>query len=677
MEENLNENAIQSEDATQLDELILYIEERLKKIPRDEVRTVSILFHVFCFSQMLLTYHFPQNNASTSSSATKVTSSVKLATSIESGRSLVEKVQEGVTMHIRKKSFLLNLGRVTNKVVIELLNEANSMVPGLSVVAYVLQQIDQHINEEICNRGECVKLLGYMCNLAKHIKQLENRLPKEKLNKVLQFVVEGSYLCLTQMQAGKFSRFFSASVDADDLQSLQSQFGHVYPDLTMEALTVILKQIPTRLPPSQGSYDSDAVGLDEPRDKVIELLKLTEKQTRAVVLYGVGGIGKTTLATSVFHRLRLNGYEFCRIDMDQYCSDIHLMRLQQQILEDVYGKKLKLRGCVEGREQLLKAFKEKHNKPIFVFIDNALNGSDLEKLLPKDLSSLPLGSRILLTTRKLNETDILLQPTIQRYDYSVNTLSPSDAKKLVCKKALGSADATFDKGIDIGRLITMSGGIPLVLEMMGSHLRKHGNNVDSCNETIRVMEGSILQGEGELSENIVDVVYNSLREPLYEEAFLDIACFFHNWERRIVSYIVGEIELKALEEAALVKISEEGSLNVHDIVRARGRKLSESSRFTDLESLKLVLKDAQKLQKVKGIHIAEEFNLEADYLDLMSPSARVLDLKSIYISGRCQRRFGNLRFLQISSLHYFHESQNFRRLAVLYCREISKDSISQ
>jgi alpha-D-ribose 1-methylphosphonate 5-triphosphate synthase subunit PhnL len=46
-----------------------------------------------------------------------------------------------------------------------------------------------------------------------------------------------------------------------------------------------------------------AVGLDERVDMVIKMLEMEDSEMRAVVLHGMGGIGKSTLGDGVYAKL--------------------------------------------------------------------------------------------------------------------------------------------------------------------------------------------------------------------------------------------------------------------------------------------------------------------------------------------------------------------------------------
>ncbi|KAH9290662.1 hypothetical protein KI387_034779, partial [Taxus chinensis] len=147
-------------------------------------------------------------------------------------------------------------------------------------------------------------------------------------------------------------------------------------------------------------------------DFVIGLLHMdmNDMSKISVVVYGVGGIGKTTLATTVFKKLDLSGYKCCRVDIEQDCSVDYLKLLQKQILLDLFGKNIDLRSCEEGNQQSTGAFREV-KQPLFVFVDNALRGSDPAAFYPRisqpfqsgsGFSSPPerLKKRICLSTEK-------------------------------------------------------------------------------------------------------------------------------------------------------------------------------------------------------------------------------------------------------------------------------------
>ncbi|KAH9299066.1 hypothetical protein KI387_030748, partial [Taxus chinensis] len=459
--------------------------------------------------------------------------------------------------------------------------------------------------------------------------------------------------------------FFAAPVDAEDLQSFRSKLGHKYSELTLDATTTLLERIPADMsnvleripavvPPSQGE-PSQAVGIEGGKHQVIKLLDMENKSSRIVVIYGQGGIGKTTLATAVLNSLNLSNYKHCRVDMEQNCFEGDLKLLQQKTLRDLFSKNVALTSWVEGRQELSKAFKEATQR-VFLFVDNALKDTDLEKLLPvKELTSLPAESKILLTTRNLDETRSILQAGIQCYSHQVGSLPQIEADKILCEYALGRREEAFHPSIDIEGLLQICGGIPLMLRMAGCKLREYADSVAACKDAVEYIIEKLQEGgDAELSERMVDFVYNRLQQSS-KDAFQDIVFFFYNWERDRVAHIFGEMQLLELERAALVNITEGGQLNVHDIVNARGGMLSDGHRISDEESLSDVLQDAQRIHNTKGIYLSDtsDYKVEAEHLNSMSRSLRVLRFEnSNIVNGECRGTFENLRFLELDYHNY-------------------------
>ncbi|XP_057837277.2 uncharacterized protein LOC131047408 [Cryptomeria japonica] len=288
------------EEMSYIDELISYIEQILNAIQEGRVNSIALL-------------------AKTN----------RVGSSINSSGGLLEKVLKRSERHICKRDIMPKLNHETRKLVMDIANQgAHIQWVGiaLSVVGFVLERIEQISS----NREEFIQLFIYMSNLAKYIKQLNDHLDlaQEKLNRVLQFIVQGSLVCVSQMGSHALSKFFTAPVAAEDIGRLQAELGHEYQKLSLEAIIAVLNRIPVVLPPSQGRTPQELV-LKKPEIVWLTFLKV-------VVIYGQDGIGKTTLVRTVFSKLDLKNYKYCRIDIKQNCSKAGLELLQQQILRPLY-----------------------------------------------------------------------------------------------------------------------------------------------------------------------------------------------------------------------------------------------------------------------------------------------------------------------------------------------------
>ncbi|KAH9307786.1 hypothetical protein KI387_035697, partial [Taxus chinensis] len=554
--------------------------------------------------------------------------------------------------------------------ILEKLGNIHWVVGGLSIIAYLLQKINK-VSE---NRSECLQLLKYMVDLADHIKKLRVEIPEqgEKLKNAVLIIVEECIKCAAQLNSKKFFSFLKTSVDSETLSGVEKKINQLYPDLMLTAIIALKHDQPVMLPISPPVYPSYAVGIEEREREVIKLLATTtdDHNSRAVVIYGLGGIGKTTLANAVFAKLSLKNYNYARVEIDIERSKNDLKTLQQIMLKDGFpnykgGRSITLRDCEEGRERLTEAFKSESERPLFLFIDNALRAEDLEQLLPTDLGSLPKGSRILVTTRLLGLTDMFKQYGLPRFDYPVNTLPEADALKILWKD---SENLQHINENDRKRILKICGGIPLVLKVVGAQLAKMGYNTDECRLLFEDLEKGENVKQENLTDRVIDFVYDKL-EKSAQEAFLDICCFFSNWSRRHVEYIVGSQQFKSLQEAALlttfsIPVAETGrftdvldieeeKLIVHDVIRAKGQSMSKFTRFMDLQSFTEVAEDKKQLREIKGIWLARdesEYVVEEKYLDSMRNSLRVLALGGrMKASGQSQKEFNELRYLKLNA----------------------------
>ncbi|XP_059075501.1 disease resistance protein RPV1-like isoform X3 [Cryptomeria japonica] len=575
---------------------------------------------------------------------------------IQDGQTLLQIVEENIDRFHKTKDSMAGTSAEIEKIVIELLEGAGKIHwvgAALSMVGFVLERCIQTSH----NKSECLEILRRMVNLGKQILQLNDQLPdeKQKLNEAVQCIVVGCTMCASQLSTTRVFRFLTASVSAHSIQSFQVKIDRLYDDLVLWGITDMEKRLTKVAPQSQGLYAyQTAVGIESGRETVIRLLDLEAQHSsvQVVVVYGLGGMGKTTLADAVYANIDLQNYKHCRIHMEQNCTKNDLKVLQEQILNALFHQNVKLTDCHQGQGMIWSFLKKNPNQPVFLYIDNALNKADLKQLLPTELGScLPPKSRILVTTRNLQETDIFVYRNIQRREYAVSFLPPREARKILLRKASEHNDEN-----NIDALLKLCGGVPLLLEIIGSQLGISCRNTNNNNKIVLelIREGEMVEEE-DISDRIVDYVYHRLLPPV-KEAFLDITSLLCYWPREEVAYIVGEEEFRALEDATFVKTSEDGRVIVHDIVRARGKKMSEQNRVTDPETLLKCLKDEEKLKTLRGIFLNKKYDhpsivLNDEHLKWMSNSLRVLSYEGSQITfrGKCHKPLRQLRYLQIAS----------------------------
>ncbi|XP_057842636.2 disease resistance protein RPV1 isoform X2 [Cryptomeria japonica] len=543
---------------------------------------------------------------------------------------------------------------------------------GFLVVAAVLQRLDTIES----NRMERLKLLKSMNNLCKVIMQLK-RLPhlknemQTRIKESIQLIVEGAILCCFQKKRKTLGRLYMASKDKQDLEELSFQVDEMRKTLNEQINVCILDDIHSTMgsSASQAPFLNDAVGIEQQITKVVGLLDLeNDKPVVAVVIHGIGGAGKTTLADAVYVSLqdKFHGWKHSKATLIQNLDlDPKIEELQSQIVQDLTGVKQKVRDYKSG-QQCLKEIMEKET--VFLYIDNVLRRDHLEKLLPKEITG-PKKIRMLLTARKTNILGVVEDCRIKPCKiYPMGPLSLDAALQVLCKKIDREQDinSILDERPQAKEIAKKCSCCPLFLEVVGAYLHKRKNKDEAYERVLNWLQcGEAFSGykEESFDDSRILFAYEEL-QPSAQAAFLDICSFFYNWEWEEVACIVGEEELESLEEGALLKRIEleEGydvkrkvnRISIHDLLLAAGRNKSKGNRFNDLGDFSAVLNNEQALRQIKGVWLGwnkKPFHLLAEKLDAMCGSLRVFAMgDSIIVKGKCSQQFNELRFLQVGKV---------------------------
>ncbi|XP_043697410.1 disease resistance protein L6-like [Telopea speciosissima] len=121
-------------------------------------------------------------------------------------------------------------------------------------------------------------------------------------------------------------------------------------------------------------------------------------------------------------------------------------------------------------------------------------------------------------------------------------------------------------------MVKTTGGFPLALEVIGSSLYLKEK---------RVWEGMLKKLQKVSNNDVMErlkISYEALKDE-EQQMFLDTACFFIGMDKDIVCHIwdgcgfFSQVGLHALCVRSLVTISEEGELDMHDLLRDLGRNI--------------------------------------------------------------------------------------------------------
>jgi hypothetical protein len=319
------------------------------------------------------------------------------------------------------------------------------------------------------------------------------------------------------------------------------------------------------------------ISIDYRIEKMKALLNLGTSDVHIVGIYGMGGIGKTTLAKAIYNQI-YNGFEgsSCLLNIKEISEQPNgLVHLQEQLLFDVLKiKNLKIANVDRGINLIKERF---HCKRVLVILDDVDHLKQLNSLAGSSEWFGP-GSRVILTTR---DEHLLTELGVHR-KYKVEELNREESLQLFSWHAFRMAHPIEDyQELSIG-VVNYAGGLPLALEILGSYLSGRSiiewkNALEKCQKFPHHQIQKILR-----------MSFDSLDDDTVKNTFLDIACFFVGMDKDYAIKIFDgcgffpEIGINILIQRSLVTINGKNELRMHDLIRDMGREIVRERSSNDL-----------------------------------------------------------------------------------------------
>ncbi|KAL0536405.1 hypothetical protein IC582_025353 [Cucumis melo] len=357
----------------------------------------------------------------------------------------------------------------------------------------------------------------------------------------------------------KVERWREALTKAANLSS-----WHLYDSSCDEATLVkeIVHEISTKLNKTLLTIAKNPVGISSHIEKLNSALDLETNDVRMIGIYGLGGIGKTTVAKAVYNCIayRFEGCSFLP-NIKEKCNfsrDDELTKLQESLLQDI----------------------------LLIKMHRSISFSDE-------------GSNV-LRHRLRNK----------KWTYKVDKLNHREALELFCWNAFNNPvpDVSFEELSNVA--VEQANGLPLALVVVGGSL---------CN-------CSKLEWESQLKKlkkipnqdvhNKLKLSFDRLGD-LQKTIFLDIACFFRGYPTEDVYSFIDACdfytrsEIEVLIKKCLIYI-EYNRFQMHDLIQLMGKEIVRQESPSDLgrRSRLWYHQDVQVLQEDEATENVEGIVLE-------------------------------------------------------------------
>ncbi|PRQ20173.1 putative TIR domain, winged helix-turn-helix DNA-binding domain-containing protein [Rosa chinensis] len=347
------------------------------------------------------------------------------------------------------------------------------------------------------------------------------------------------------------------------------------------------------------------VGIESRVEDIIKLLNVEQGDPHMVGIWGIGGIGKTTLAKAVYNSISHKFEHSCFLKIVKEKSHGGLVEIQNNFLSKIIERNPPNVANVDEGITVLK--QNLRQKRVLLVLDDVDSLDQLKKLAGRCDWFGP-RSRIIITTR---DTNCLSAHEVNSI-YEVKELNHQEASKLFNFNAF-KRNICLDDFFELANeAIHYAKGIPLVLEVLGADLCSKEDK-DEWKEALEYYK----RYPNQEIKKTLQRSYEALPDRI-KEVFLHIACFFKGDKQSYVIHalqscdLYPKIALKVLVEKALIKIEKDNRIWMHDHLEDMGKEIvrqefpdekGKRSRLWLYEDVCEVLEENKGTDKIKGIMV--------------------------------------------------------------------------
>ncbi|KAK2438418.1 disease resistance protein RPV1 [Trifolium repens] len=326
-------------------------------------------------------------------------------------------------------------------------------------------------------------------------------------------------------------------------------------------VTEIVKDIWKKLKKCFLSDHEGMAGIGTQVEKIESLLLLDLPTVRMIGIWGMGGIGKTTIASAIFEKLasQFSSKSIIR-NVQQEIESAGLSHVKKEYLSQLLNERITSSESNSSHDRKLKRMK------VLLVFDDVRDADQLKDLIGTH-HKFGQGSRIIVTSRN---KQVLMNASVDEI-YQVREMNNQDSLQLFCSFAFKQNHPKESYVSLSEKVLDYAKGLPLALKVLGSLL--YGKSTD-------VWESQLKKLKKLPDLNIFKVLklsYDALDDE-EKDIFLDIACFYKGEFKTVVEQTLDrygfstKVGMVALKDRSLISISQ-GIVWMHDLIQEMGHEI--------------------------------------------------------------------------------------------------------
>ncbi|XP_039170348.1 disease resistance protein RUN1-like [Eucalyptus grandis] len=234
----------------------------------------------------------------------------------------------------------------------------------------------------------------------------------------------------------------------------------------LKLIQAIVDEVVAKLETKRRRVTGDFIGMEDQISNIKKLLDIDSDDVQFIGIYGMGKIGKTTLAKTIFNELCPRFGRNCSFldDVRETAKSNHIVKLQKKLLSDIsYSSVVQNIANIDQGIDMIEA--TICNKKMLIVLDDVDEANQILQLIGE--KSLHHGSRILVTTRNKN----VLTSRKFKYefkDYEMMGLEDEDALKHFSRHAFNDDSPPADYCTLSKRIVYTTHGLPVTTSIFPS-----------------------------------------------------------------------------------------------------------------------------------------------------------------------------------------------------------------